>query len=90
MKHHAKLLLATTALALACAPLLASAAGKSMGKSNLRAQKIAQDARMPQQPRTMAESDATKFTTIRTEAQELREHAERVLSADYTGIYDRD
>jgi hypothetical protein len=62
MKHHAKLLLATTALALACAPLLASAAGKSMGKSNLRAQKIAQDARMPQQPRTMAESDATKFT----------------------------
>jgi hypothetical protein len=62
MKHQARLLLATMALAVACAPLLANAAGKSMGKSNLRAQKVAQEARMPQQPRTMAESEATKFT----------------------------
>ena len=35
-------------------------------------------------------SDAAKFSTIRTDAQELHERAEKVLSADYTGIYDRD
>ena len=62
MKHHAKLLLATTALAVACVPLVANAAGKAMGKPDARAQKIAQESRMPQQPRTMAESEATKFT----------------------------
>ena len=37
-----------------------------------------------------ASLDAPKLTKIRADAQELREHAEKVLSADYSGIYDRD
>ena len=37
-----------------------------------------------------AASDAAKFGTIRAEAQAVHEHAERVLAADYSGIYDRD
>ena len=35
-------------------------------------------------------SDASKLATIRADALELHEHADKVLNADYTGIYDRD
>jgi hypothetical protein len=35
-------------------------------------------------------SYAAKFTAIRSDAGELHERAQKVLSADYTGIYDRD
>ena len=62
MKHHAKLLLAMTGLALASAPLVATAAGKSMAKPDARAQKVAQASKGLYQPRTMEESNATKFT----------------------------
>jgi hypothetical protein len=37
-----------------------------------------------------APSNAAKFATLRADAQALHEHATRVLSADYTLIYDRD
>ena len=61
MKHHAKLLLAMTGLALASAPLLATAAGKSMAKPDARAQKVLQTSKGLYQPRTMAEANATTF-----------------------------
>ena len=38
----------------------------------------------------VATVDAARFATIRADALELHEHAGKVLTADYTGLYDRD